>query len=65
MFMTASTLKAFVTMKSDETISKSKSGGVEPDAVVQPLLKILAPDQVGPYIDLFKLLTLTIHVYIQ
>ena len=46
LFMTASSLKAFVTMRSDEIISKAKSGGVDPDPVIQPLLKILAPDQV-------------------
>jgi hypothetical protein len=44
--MTAATLKAFVTMKSDEVIGKAKSGGVDPDPVIPPLLQILAPDQV-------------------
>jgi len=33
-------------MTSDATISKSKSGGVGPDPVIEPLLKILAPEQV-------------------
>jgi hypothetical protein len=45
MFMTAATLKAFVRTLCDETISSAKSGGVDPDPVVQPILKILAPDQ--------------------
>ena len=46
MFMTASSLKAFVRMSADETISKAKSGGVDPDPVLPPLLELLAPEQV-------------------
>jgi hypothetical protein len=46
MYMTASSLKAFVRMKADETISKAKSGGVDPDPVLPPLLELLAPEQV-------------------
>ena len=46
MYMTASTLKAFIRMKSDEVISMKMSGDVKPDPVIPPLLKILAPEQV-------------------
>lgn len=45
MYMTASTLKAFIRMKSDEVISMKMSGDVKPDPVIPPLLEILAPDQ--------------------
>jgi hypothetical protein len=44
--MSASTLKGFVRMKADETISKQRSGGVDPDPVIPPILEILAPNQV-------------------
>lgn len=46
LYMSASTLKGFVRMKADETISKARSGGVDPDPVIPPILEILAPNQV-------------------
>ncbi len=50
MYMTASTLKAFIRMKSDEVISMKMSGDVKPDPVIPPLLEILAPDQVISFV---------------
>ncbi len=46
LYMSASTLKGFVHMQADETISKQRSGGVDPDPVIPPILEILAPNQV-------------------
>ena len=46
LWMSASSLKAFVKMKADETISLLQSEGVEPDPVLPPLIKILAEGQV-------------------
>ena len=44
--MTSSSLKVFVGMKADETISNAMSKGVDPDPVLPPLLDLLAPGQV-------------------
>ena len=44
--MSASTLKTFINVSYSEKIDKVKTGGVEADPVLEPLLKILAEGQV-------------------
>ena len=51
--MSASTLKAFVRMGADETISLVQSEGVKPDPVLPPLVKILEEGQVTESLDEF------------
>ena len=45
-WMCASTLKTFIGMSYDEKLDKARSDGVEPDPVIEPLLKIMAEGQV-------------------
>ena len=51
--MSAATLKAFVRMSADETISLLQSEGVKPDPVLPPLIKILDEGQVTESLDEF------------
>ena len=51
--MSAATLKAFVRMKAEETLSLEMSEGVSPDPVIPPLVKILAEDQVTENLNTF------------
>ena len=51
--MSAATLKAFVRMKAEETLSPEMSEGVSPDPVIPPLVKILAEDQVTENLNSF------------
>ena len=44
--MCASTLKTFINVKYAEKVDKDKTGGVDADPVLEPLLKILAEGQV-------------------
>ena len=44
--MSASTLKTYINVNYSEKIDKVKTGGVEADPVLEPLLKILAEGQV-------------------
>ena len=46
LWMCASTLKTFIGMSYDEKLDKARSDGVEPDPVIEPLLKIMAEGQV-------------------
>ena len=53
LWMSAATLKAFVRMKAEETLSLEMSEGVSPDPVIPPLVKILAEDQVTENLNSF------------
>ena len=53
LWMSAATLKAFVRMTADETMSALQSEGVKPDPVLPPLVKILAEGQVTENINDF------------
>lgn len=53
LWMSAATLKAFVRMGADETISLVQSEGVKPDPVLPPLIKILDEGQVTESLDEF------------
>ena len=44
--MCASTLKTFINVKYAEKVDKDKTGGVDADPVLEPLLKILGEGQV-------------------
>lgn len=43
--MSASTLKTYIGMNFAEKADKARTGGVDPDPVIEPLLKILAEGQ--------------------
>ena len=45
-WMCASTLKTYIGMSYDEKLDKARSDGVDPDPVIEPLLKIMAEGQV-------------------
>jgi len=53
LWMGASSLKTFVRMKADETMSLLQSEGVKPDPVLPPLIKILAEGQCTESVDAF------------
>ena len=52
--MSAASLKAYVRMRADETMTLLQSEGVKPDPVVPPLLKILADGQGTESLDEFS-----------
>lgn len=51
MWMTAASLKAYVKVSSDETVGASE--GFDPDPVLPPLVKVLAPGQLTENLDEF------------
>lgn len=54
LWMSAASLKAYVRMRADETMTLLQSEGVKPDPVVPPLLKILADGQGTESLDEFS-----------
>ena len=54
MWMSAASLKTFVRMTADETISLTQSQGVNPDPVLPPLVKIFAEGQVAENLNTFE-----------
>eukprot|EP00096_Caligus_rogercresseyi_P006949 TRINITY_DN2404_c0_g1_i1.p1 TRINITY_DN2404_c0_g1~~TRINITY_DN2404_c0_g1_i1.p1 ORF type:complete len:414 (+),score=147.35 TRINITY_DN2404_c0_g1_i1:75-1316(+) len=56
-WMTAGSLKVYLNQSSEETINRKRSEGVEPDPVIPPLAKLLAPGQaLGSLSDFLKAL---------
>jgi len=54
LWLTADTLKGFVRLRSQESLTAADCDGVNPDPVLEPLLKIMAPDQVTENLDEFE-----------
>jgi len=54
LWLTADSMKAYLRMKADETLTAEKCEGVQPDPVVEPMIKLLAPDQATQNLENFQ-----------
>merc|ERR1712029_181304 len=54
LWMTADTMRGYLRMKSEETLTAEKCDGVEPDPVIAPMLDILAPYQATESLEEFQ-----------
>ena len=54
LWLTADSMKGYLRMKADETLTAEKCEGVQPDPVVEPMIKLLAPDQATQNLDNFQ-----------
>jgi len=54
LWLTADTMKGYLRMKSEETLTPEKCEGVEPDPVIDPMLQLLAPRQASESLEEFQ-----------
>lgn len=54
LWMAADTFKGYLRMTSKEAVTADQCEGVSPDPVIQPVVKIMAPDQVTENLDEFE-----------
>ena len=54
LWMAADTLKGFLRFKAQESLTADQCDGVKPDPIIEPLRKILAPDQVTDNLNEFE-----------
>ena len=54
LWLTADSMKAYLRMKADETLTPEKCEGVTPDPVIEPMRKLLAPDQATQSLEDFQ-----------
>jgi len=54
LWLTADSMKGYLRMKADETLTAEKCEGVSPDPVIKPMLELLAPDQATESLEEFQ-----------